>query len=104
MYIIKKGKYPENNKADCKECNCRFKYYNSEIHVDVTDPDMSAFLGGIGVTKYVECPQCKSTVIIDSEFYEETSIICEGIKKFVNKIKIIFKKKGNDNNGNNENK
>ena len=104
MYITKRGTYPENNKAECKGCHCHFKYYNSEVKTSVSDPDISSFMGGIAVTTYLECPQCKADVILNSDFYEDSSAIMESIKLTLNKIKNIFNKKGKDENGKIENK
>lgn len=104
MYITKRGKYPEKNKIECNECHCHFKYYDSEVKTSVSDPDISAFMGGIAIATYLECPQCKADVVLSSEFYEDSSAIFESFKLVINKIKNIFKKKGKDENGKIKNK
>lgn len=47
--VIKHGTYPEENKITCNECGCVFKYFNSEIDVNMTTPDEEAFFGGFAI-------------------------------------------------------
>ena len=90
--IVVEGKYPENNKTVCDECECIFQYYTREVHTDFTTPDEEAFFGGFGMYKWIRCPQCGNKVILDYSF-EETDPF-PGLTKLINKIKSKFKNKG----------
>lgn len=95
--IIKPGDYPENNKVECDGCHCLFKYYNTEIHVDMTTPDEESLLGGFGIHRWVECPQCKNRVTLSCQFTES-----KPFEDFIEFFKNLFKRK-EENNGENRN-
>ena len=86
MKIIEQGEYPKENIIKCKECNCEFQYFNSEIIVDMTTPDEEALFGGFGVYKHIKCPCCKGDVEISCSF-EETVPIMTRIKQWFEKRK-----------------
>lgn len=94
--IIVPGHYPEDNKIECEDCHCLFKFYNTEIHTDITTPDEMDLLGGFGVHKWVECPQCKHHMTLSCTFTESRPF-----EDFMNFFRNIFKRKGEDNDGKN---
>lgn len=85
MEIIKPGNYPEKNIIKCKECNCEFRYYNSEVIVEMSTPEEVDMFDGFGVYKYVNCPQCHTNCTISCDFTEKIGffkrIFCKNIKK-----------------------
>lgn len=87
MDILKQGKYPEENKIVCKECGCKFQYYNSEIITEISDSLEHEILGGIGVHKYLKCPTCDTTCTISYNFFEDKSIFSEIAEWFKSKLK-----------------
>ena len=96
--IIQPGDYPEKNLMECDDCHCKFRYYTSEIMVDVTNMDEQAFLGGIGIHRYVKCPQCNNICTVSTEFIEDDPLIAN-MKRLARNI---FKK-GEDKDGKNRN-
>lgn len=85
MLIIQEGDYPKGNQLECEECHCVFKYYNSEIEVDYTDPDESAFLGGFGTHQHIQCPQCNHRITIDIQFTKMDDTVVKNFIKWWNK-------------------
>lgn len=73
MKIIRHGSFPEKNTLTCEDCNCVFKYYNSEIDVNMTTPDEESFFGGFGISKSIKCPECKHINIISCDFTKTES-------------------------------
>lgn len=101
-HILEEGHYPEKNKVECESCKCYFEYYDTEIVVETSTPlEMDTFCGW-GIHKYVVCPQCNHKNTLLCEFYEDPSIF-DGISRFIDKIKNIFKKKEGNENGKNRN-
>ena len=100
--IIKHGKYPEKNKHTCEECGCEFKYWNSEIKVDMTTPDEEAFFGGFGCMKTIKCPECGHLICLSYNFTESESFIDKLCDIF--KLKKKEKKEKNENENENEKK
>ena len=88
MLIVKPGEYPVDNLCTCDKCGCEFYYYDSEVHTETTTPDEEDFLGGFGVHKYVECPECNDQVTITWTFTEHEN----WIDNFINRIKKITNK------------
>ena len=74
MKIIENGVYPKENIVECKECGCKFQYFNSEVVIDMTTPDEEAMFGGFGVYKHIQCPCCKRNVEISHSFKKKKTL------------------------------
>ena len=104
MEVLHNGKYPDKNMIACDECNCIFRYYNSEILIETSSLEEQEVFCGYGVTKYIKCPQCSHKIMTSCNFYPDPDQIGDIIdrfsnlsKKFIDKIfKRNKKKKGND--------
>ena len=58
MEVLHNGKYPDKNMIACDECNCIFRYYDSEVLIETSSLEEQEVFCGYGVTKYIKCPQC----------------------------------------------
>lgn len=99
--IIENGDYPEKNLVTCDECNCTFKYYDNEVIIETSSLEEQEIFCGYGVTKYIQCPQCKHKIMTSCNFYPDPDPIGDIIDKISNigkKIvdKLFRRKKGND--------
>ena len=86
MKIIEHGEYPEQNKIECKECGCKFQYFNSEIQTEYSLYEDYETFGIFATYKYLTCPECKHRIEIFRNIEYENR---EGL---IAKIKKIFKK------------
>ena len=98
MEILQRGSYPEGNIRECTDCHCVFRYYNNEIKIETSTPEEQEIFCGLGITKYVVCPQCYNKNILLSEFYPDPPMF-EKIRTHINELKEKFfkKKEGNEN-------
>ena len=104
MEVLHNGKYPDKNMIACDECNCIFRYYDSEVLIETSSLEEQEAFCGYGVTKYIKCPQCGHKIMTSCNFYPDPDPIGDIIdkfsnlsKKFIDKIfKRNKKKKGND--------
>ena len=104
MEVLHNGKYPDKNMIACDECNCIFRYYDSEVLIETSSLEEQEVFCGYGVTKYIKCPQCGYKITTSYNFYPDPDPIGDIIdkfsnlsKKFIDKIfKRNKKKKGND--------
>ena len=104
MEVLHNGKYPDKNMIACDECNCIFRYYDSEVLIETSSLEEQEVFCGYGVTKYIKCPQCGYKIMTSCNFYPDPDPIGDIIdkfsnlsKKFIDKIfKRNKKKKGND--------
>ena len=104
MEVLHNGKYPDKNMIACDECNCIFRYYDSEVLIETSSLEEQEAFCGYGVTKYIKCPQCGYKITTSYNFYPDPDPIGDIIdkfsnlsKKFIDKIfKRNKKKKGND--------
>ena len=104
MEVLHNGKYPDKNMIACDECNCIFRYYDSEVLIETSSLEEQEAFCGYGVTKYIKCPQCGHKITTSCNFYLDPDPIGDIIdkfsnlsKKFIDKIfKRNKKKKGND--------
>ena len=85
--IIKHGGYPEDNICVCEECNCEFAYYDSEVTTEYTTPLEQDFLGGFGVYKWINCPECDAKCTLYCHFEEDVSISTEIKEWFCKKFR-----------------
>ena len=104
MEVLHNDKYPDKNMIACDECNCIFRYYDSEVLIETSSLEEQEVFCGYGVTKYIKCPQCGHKIMTFCNFYPDPDPIGDIIdkfsnlsKKFIDKIfKRNKKKKGND--------
>ena len=104
MEVLHNGKYPDKNMIACDECNCIFRYYDSEVLIETSSLEEQEAFCGYGVNKYIKCPQCGHKITTSYNFYPDPDPIGDIIdkfsnlsKKFIDKIfKRNKKKKGND--------
>ena len=52
MEVLHNGKYPDKNMIACDECNCIFRYYDSEVLIETSSLEEQEVFCGYGVTKY----------------------------------------------------
>ena len=71
MEVLHNGKYPDKNMIACDECNCIFRYYNSEILIETSSLEEQEAFCGYGVTKYIKCPQCGHKITTSCNFYPD---------------------------------
>lgn len=92
MKIIEHGKYPNENEMKCPECNCVFKYFNTEAKHECSTPDEEAMFGGFGFYKSIKCPECNYRIIFDYQFTPTISWVDSLCDFFRN----IFRRKRKD--------
>jgi len=91
MEIIKEGKYPEENKMTCNDCQCEFQYYDAEIITKTSTSLEQEMFCGLQIHKYLKCPQCGATCTIINNFYEDRNLLTEAkeyLEKRRKKLKI----------------
>ena len=92
MEVLHDGNYPDKNMIACDECNCIFRYYDSEIQVETSSLEEQEIFCGYGVSKYIKCPQCGHRIMTSCNFYPDPDPIGDIIDKFSNLSKKFIDK------------